>query len=63
MLLKYARPHSSAKRSFLQRRSNSKDNLNIIEGKNFQKYNSPIKRKSLYETPVLLEKPKSLIKI
>ncbi len=69
LILKYMRPGTNAgKRSnILIRKVQSKDHRKMHLGdyyeSNIAKSNSPVKRKSLYETPVKVDKPKIVLKI
>jgi hypothetical protein len=49
--MKYSRPNSSMKRNFLLRKAFSKDN--ILERKDYPKSTSPVKKRPLYETPMV----------
>ena len=52
--MKYTRPHSSMKRNFLLRKTFSKDNImNMMSSRNLPKSTSPVKKKHLYEAPIV----------
>jgi hypothetical protein len=53
LVLKYSRPNTSMKRNFMLRKAFSKDNI-LSERKDYpSKSTSPIKKKPLYETPIV----------